>query len=162
MGGIDLTNATRGFEPPPIADACSMLINSAHPLPWLLPFRHWSPSTTLHLTTTRHVARQAQFHGKPGTVPCPSSSLVGQPLGRGQGRYPRACSHVLCSLLRLLRPLTCGDVTACYITVAVRLWFGQDEPGQLHLSTRKRGRPLLEAIIFKPGNFNSFKLGLRE
>ncbi|CAK9195813.1 unnamed protein product [Sphagnum troendelagicum] len=98
------------------------------------------PSTTLHLTTTRHVARQAQFHEKPGTVPAPSSSLVGQPLGRGQGRYPRMLPRALQSPPSAAPPTYVWRRDCLlYTTVAVRLWFGQDEPGQLHLSTREGG-----------------------
>ncbi|CAK9195705.1 unnamed protein product [Sphagnum troendelagicum] len=55
---------------------------------WLLPFRHWSQyHSPLHNNAPRRTPG-AQFHGKTWNCTCPSSSLVGQPLGRGQGRYP--------------------------------------------------------------------------
>jgi hypothetical protein len=102
----------------PFADACSMLSSTLlSPLPGCFPSAI-GPSTTPPLDNQRATSHRTQFHRKTLWRCTGLVSLVGQPLDRGPKADARACSHVLCSRLRLLRPLTCGDMTACcYITV---------------------------------------------
>jgi hypothetical protein len=102
---IDFTNATRGFEPPPTADACSMLINSAHPLAGCFP------SAIVPSTTLSPLDNNAPRRARPSST---ENLEVYRPSGPATGPWPRQM---------LAHAPTCSAVSSvCSAHLRVATW----------------------------------------